>query len=61
MKVLYKTISLGGREESQIMHGICERVIMHGICERVGVELESTSPPPYIVVGGVEGSEISAH
>src|SRR6266536_5067745 len=28
---------------------------MHGICERVGVELESTSPPPYIVVEGVGG------
>jgi len=43
---------VGGREESQIMHGIFERV---------GVELESTSPPPYIVVKGVEGAEISAH
>src|SRR5215216_2869385 len=43
---------VGGREESQIMHGICERV---------GVDLESTSPPPYIVVEGVEGAEISAH
>jgi hypothetical protein len=37
---------MGGREESHIMHGICERV---------GVELKSTSPPAYIVVEGVEG------
>ena len=26
---------------------------MHGLCERVGVGMESSSPPPYIVVEGV--------
>src|SRR3990170_7708090 len=31
---------------------------MHGLCERVGVGMESSSPPPYIVVEGVRGAEI---
>ena len=31
---------------------------MHGLCERVGVRMESSSPPPYIVVEGVGGLKI---
>src|SRR3989337_1213849 len=40
---------VGGREERQIMHAMCERV---------GVGMESSSPLPYIVVEGVRGAEI---
>jgi hypothetical protein len=37
---------MGGREERQIMHAMCERV---GVC------VESSSPPPFIGEGGVGG------